>query len=115
MGFVRAGRVRALAVSQANASPAVPGVPGAADAGLPGYNYTFSFGLYVPKGTPREAIRILHAAGRKGLTRAEVRDKIAVQGMDAAPSTTPEQFDAEVVAEAPMWTKLVRDSGAKVE
>jgi tripartite-type tricarboxylate transporter receptor subunit TctC len=115
MGFVRAGRVRALAVSQANASPAVPGVPGAAESGLPGYNYTFSFGLYVPKGTPREAIRTLHAAGRKGLTRAEVRDKIAVQGMDAAPSASPEQFDAEVTAEAPMWTKLVRDSGAKVE
>jgi tripartite-type tricarboxylate transporter receptor subunit TctC len=115
MGFVRAGRVRALAVSQAKASPAVPGVPGAEESGLPGYNYTFSFGLYVPKGTPREAIRILHAAGLKGLSRPEVREKIAVQGMDAAPSASPEKFDAEVVAEAPMWTKLVRDSGAKVE
>jgi tripartite-type tricarboxylate transporter receptor subunit TctC len=115
MGFVRAGRVRALAVSQAKASPAVPGVPGAEESGLPGYNYTFSFGLYVPKGTPREAIRILHAAGLKGLSRPEVREKIAVQGMDAAPSASPEKFDAEVAAEAPMWTKLVRDSGAKVE
>jgi len=115
MGFVRGGRVRALAVSQPKPSPAVPGVPGAEEAGLPGYNYTFSFGLYVPKGTPREAIRTLHAAGLKGLSKPEVREKIAVQGMDAAPSASPEQFNAEVAAEAPMWTKLVRDSGAKVE
>jgi tripartite-type tricarboxylate transporter receptor subunit TctC len=115
MGFVRGGRVRALAVSQPKASPAVPGVPGAEEAGLPGYNYTFSFGLYVPKGTPREAIRILHAAGLKGLSKPEVREKIAVQGMDAAPSASPQQFDAEIAAEAPMWTKLVRDSGARVE
>jgi tripartite-type tricarboxylate transporter receptor subunit TctC len=115
MGFVRGGRVRALAVSQPKASPAVPGVPGAEEAGLPGYNYTFSFGLYVPKGTPREAIRVLHAAGLKGLSKPEVREKIAVQGMDAAPSASPEQFDAEIAAEAPVWTKLVRDSGARVE
>lgn len=115
MGFVRAGRVRALAVSQPKASPAVPGVPGAEEAGLPGYNFTFSFGLYVPKGTPRDAIRVLHAASLKGLSKAEVREKIAVQGMDAAPSTSPEQFDAEVAADAPMWTRLVRESGAKVE
>jgi tripartite-type tricarboxylate transporter receptor subunit TctC len=115
MGFVRAGRVRALAVSQPKASPAVPGVPGAEDAGLPGYNYTFSFGLYVPKGTPREAVRILHAAGLKGLSKPEVRAKIAVQGMDAAPSASAQEFDAEVAAEAPMWTKLVQDSGARVE
>jgi tripartite-type tricarboxylate transporter receptor subunit TctC len=115
MGFVRAGRVKALAVTQPKASPAVPGIPGAAEAGLPGFDYTFSFGLYVPKGTPREAIRVLHAAGLKGLSKKEVKDKIAVQGMDAAPSASPEQFDAEVAADAPMWTKLVRDSGAKVE
>ena len=115
MGFVRGGRVRALAVSQPKASPAVPGVPGAEEAGLPGYNFTFSFGLYVPKGTPREAIRILHAAGLKGLSKPEVREKIAVQGMDAAPSASPQQFDAEIAAEAPTWTQLVRDSGAKVE
>jgi tripartite-type tricarboxylate transporter receptor subunit TctC len=115
MGFVRAGRVRALAVSQPKASPAVPGVPGAEEAGLPGYNFTFSFGLYVPKGTPRDAIRVLHAASHKGLSRPEVREKIAVQGMDAAPSASPEQFDAEVAADAPMWTQLVRESGAKVE
>ncbi|MBV8031623.1 MAG: tripartite tricarboxylate transporter substrate binding protein [Betaproteobacteria bacterium] len=115
MGFVRAGRVRALAVTQPKPSPAVPGVPGAEEAGLAGYNFTFSFGLYVPAGTPRDIVHRLHAAAFKGLTKNEVRDKIAVQGMEALPSQTPEAFDAEIAAEAPHWSKLVRDSGAKVE
>ena len=115
MGFVRAGRVRALAVTQSKPSPAVPGVPGAEEAGLPGYDYRFSFGLYVPAGTPRDVIRRIHAAGLKGLSKPETRAKIALQGMDAEPSASPEQFDAEVAAEVPFWQKLVRDSGAKVE
>jgi tripartite-type tricarboxylate transporter receptor subunit TctC len=115
MGFVRSGRLRALAVTQAKPSPAVPGVPGAEQAGLPGYDFRFSFGLYVRTGTPQEIVRRLHAAAFKGLSKPEVRAKIAVQGMDAAPSASPEQFDSEVASEVPFWHKLVKDSGAKVE
>src|SRR5438552_11128320 len=115
MGFVRAGRVRALAVSSRRASPAVPGIPGAEEAGLPGYDFTFWFGLFVPAGTPHPAIERLHAAMVKGLAKPDVRDKIALQGMDATPSASPAAFAAEVKAEAPYWDKLVRDSGAKVE
>jgi tripartite-type tricarboxylate transporter receptor subunit TctC len=115
MGFIRAGRVRALAVSSRQASPAVPGIPGAEAAGLPGYDYTFWFGLFAPAGTPAGAIGRLHAAMVKGLAKPEVRDKIALQGMDATPSQSPAAFEAEVKAEAPYWEKLVSDSGAKVE
>ena len=115
MGFIRAGRVRALAVSSREASPAIPGMPGAEQAGLPGYDFTFWFGLFVPAGTPPAAIQRLHAALGKGLAKQEVRDKIALQGMDATPSPSPAAFEAEVRAEAPYWEKLVKDSGAKVE
>ena len=61
------------------------------------------------------AIQRLHAAMLKGLAKGEVRDKIALQGMDATPSASPAAFEAEIKAEAPYWEKLVRDSGAKVE
>ena len=115
MGFVRAGRLRALAVSSRKASPAVPGIPGAEEAGLPGYDFTFWFGLFVPAGTPPATVQRLHAALAKGLAKPDVRDKIALQGMDATPSPTPAAFEAEIKAEAPYWEKLVRDSGAKVE
>ena len=115
MGFVRAGRIRALAVSSRHASPAVPGIPGAEEAGLPGYDFRFWFGLFVPAGTPAAAIERLHAAMVKGLAKSDVREKIALQGMDATPSASPAAFEAEVKAEAAYWEKLVRDSGAKVD
>jgi tripartite-type tricarboxylate transporter receptor subunit TctC len=115
MGFIRAGRMRGLALSTRAASPSVPGIPGAEEAGLPGYDFTFWFGLFVPAGTPPAVVKRLHEAAVKGLAKQEVKEKIALQGMDAAPSASPEAFEAEVKAEAPMWEKLVRESGAKVE
>ena len=115
MGMVRAGRLRALAVSKREASPAIQGIPGAEAAGLPGYEYTFWFGLYVPAGTPAPVVRRLHEAALAGLAKQEVKDKIALQGMDATPSASPAAFDAEIKAEAPMLERVVRESGAKVE
>jgi len=102
-------------VSSRLASPAVPGIPGAEEAGLPGYDFRFWFGLFVPAGTPAAAIQRLHGAMVKGLAKPEVREKIALQGLDVTPSATPATFDAEVKAEASYWEKLVRDSGAKVD
>jgi tripartite-type tricarboxylate transporter receptor subunit TctC len=115
VGFIRAGRMRALAITAKAASPSVPGLPGAEEAGLPGYDSTFSFGLYAPAGTPPAIVRQLQEAAARGLARKEVKDKIAFQGMDSTPSASPEAFTAELKAEAPMWEKLVRDSGARVD
>ncbi|HLX79946.1 MAG TPA: tripartite tricarboxylate transporter substrate binding protein [Burkholderiales bacterium] len=115
MGFIKGGRMRPLAISMRKASAAIPGIPGAEEAGLPGFESTFWFGLYVPAGTPMEIVRRLHAAAAKVLSKQEVRDRIASQGMDAAPSASPEAFDAEIRAEAPGIEKSIRESGAKVE
>jgi tripartite-type tricarboxylate transporter receptor subunit TctC len=115
MGFIRAGRMKPLAISMRHASPAIPGIPGAEEAGLPGYHYTFWFGLYAPAGTPAPVVRRLHEAAARGLAKQEVREKIAAQGMDATPSASPDAFEAELRAEAPMWRDLVRESGAKIE
>lgn len=115
MGLIRAGRVRALAVSKREASPAIPGIPGAEAAGLPGYESTFWFGLYVPAGTPAPIVRRLYEAAVVGLAKQDVKDKIALQGMDATPSASPEAFEREIKAEAPILERIVRESGAKVE
>jgi len=115
MGFIKGNRMRPLAISMRKASPAIPGIPGAEEAGLPGYESTFWFGLYVPAGTPMEIVRKLHAAAAKGLAKPDVREKIAQGGMDAAPSASPEAFEAEIKAEAPGIEKSIRESGAKVE
>jgi len=115
MGMIRAGRLRALAVSMKKGSPSVPGIPGTEEAGVPNYESTFWFGLYAPAGTPRQIVMRVHEAAEKGLARPEVREKIAIQGMDATPNASPEQFDAEIRAEGPQLEKLLRESGAKVE
>jgi len=114
-GFIKSGRMRALAVTKRTPSPAIPGIPGAEEAGLPDYEYTFWFGLYVPAGTPSPIVRRLHAAATRGLGKREVQEKIAVQGMDASPSTSPRAFAADIRAEAPKLEQIIRDSGAKVE
>ena len=113
--YIEAKRLKALGITAARRNPAAPQIPTMAEAGLPGYEFTFWFGLFVPAGTPTAVVKRLHEAAAKGLAKQEVKDKIALQGMDAAPSASPEAFEAEVRAEAPMWEKLVRESGAKVE
>ena len=115
MGFIKAGRMRPLLVTLPKGSPSIPGIPGGNDAGVPGFESTFWFGLYVPAGTPMDIVRRLHAAAAKGLAKQEIRDKIAQQGMDASPSASPEAFAAEIRAEAPMWERVIRESGAKVD
>jgi tripartite-type tricarboxylate transporter receptor subunit TctC len=115
MGFIKSGRMRALAITQPHASPALPGIPGAEEAGLPGYESTFWFGLWVPAGTPAPIVQRLHEAAAKSLAKPEVKEKIALQGMDAAPSASPAAFDARIKSETPMWERVVRDSGARVE
>ena len=115
MGFIRAGRMKPLTISMRQASPAIPGIPGAEEAGLPGYHYTFWFGIYAPASTPLPVVRRLHEAAARGLAKREVKEKIAAQGMDATPSASPDAFEDELRAETPMWQQLVRDSGAKIE
>jgi tripartite-type tricarboxylate transporter receptor subunit TctC len=115
LGFIKGGRMRPLVVSMRKASPSIPGIPGAEEAGLPGFESTFWFGLYAPAGTPAEIVRRLHAAAVKGLSKPEVREKIASQGMDAAPSASPEAFAEEIRSEAPGIERAIRSCGAKIE
>ena len=114
-GMIKAGRMRPLVVSLPKGSPSIPGIPGGDEAGVPGFESTFWFGLYAPAGTPMEIVRRLHAAAVKGLSKPEVREKIASQGMDALPSASPEAFAAEIRAEAPGIERSLRDCGAKIE
>ena len=115
MGFIKGGRMRALVVSASQGSPSIPGIPGGDAAGLPGFDSSVWFGLYVPAGTPMEIVRKLHAAATRGLSKPEVREKFAAQGMDARPSASPEAFAAELRAEAQLIERSLKGCGAKVE
>ena len=112
---VRGGRVRALAITTQKESAAIPGIMGMKEAGLADYDISFSFGLYAPSTwSPTEVQKVFDAAV-KVLKRPEMRDKLATQGMDPAPNSSPADFKAANLREAPMWAKLISASGAKVD
>ena len=115
INFIKAGRMRALALTTAQASPAIPGIPGAAEAGLPGYDSSFSFGLYLPAGTPVAVVRRLHEATVKAMARPGVRERVAVQGMDVATHESPQAYAAALREGAGPLERAVRESGAKLE
>lgn len=115
IGFIKSNRLRALALTTPNASSAIPGIPGAAEAGLSGYESNFSFGLYVPSATPEAVVRRLNEATVKSMARPGVRERVASQGMDVATHASPEAFAQYLRAGVPAIERAVRDSGAKIE
>ncbi len=112
---VRGGRIRALAITTQEKSGAIPGIMGMKEAALPDYDISFSFGLYAPSAMRSEDIKKVFDAAVKVLKRPDIRDKLATQGMDPAPNASPAEFQAQNLKDAPMWAKLVVDSGAKVD
>ena len=112
---VRGGRIRPLAITTQERSAAIPNIMGMKEAGLPDYNISFSFGLYAPIKTPPDDLKKIFEAAVKVLKRQDIRDKLATQGMDPAPSASPQEFRLQNQSEAPLWNKLIAASGAKVD
>ena len=112
---VRGGRIRALAITTQDKSPAIPGIMGMKEAGQPNYHISFSFGLYAPATWAAADVQRVFDAAAKVLQRSDIRDKLATQGMDPAPNASPADFKAANLREAPMWSQLITASGAKVD
>jgi tripartite-type tricarboxylate transporter receptor subunit TctC len=113
MPHVKSGRLRALAVSSARRIAAMPEVPTVAESGLPGFDATFFLGLLGPLGLPRDIVTRLNAETTKIVQRQDVRDMLAVQGMEAM-SGTPEAFAARIKSETEKTAKVVRESGMRL-
>ena len=110
---VRSGKLRPIAVTTAKRSPELPDVPTIAEAGVPGYEATSWFGLWVPAKTPADVQQKLYTALTKVLKDPAVVKKIADQGGEVV-IDTPAQFDAFIKAEAAKWGKVVKESGAEI-
>ena len=111
---VRAGKLRALAVTGAKRSPAVPDLPTMAEAGLPDFIVESWYGLMAPAGTPEPVIRKLRDETLKVLARPDVVEAFAKQGADVMVST-PEEFSRMVAVEKDRWAEVIRKSGAKID
>lgn len=114
MPHVKAGKLKALAVTSATRSPVAPDVPTVAESGLPGYEAIAWNGLLAPAGTPPEVLARLSAELKKVLAAPDVKDKFAAQGF-AATWNSPEDFGRFMTSEVDKWAKVVKVSGAKVD
>jgi tripartite-type tricarboxylate transporter receptor subunit TctC len=110
---IRAGKLKALAVTTLNASPNLPGVPAVAEV-LKGFSIDTWWGLVAPAGTPRDVVQKLNQAFVAALQSPEAKTRFA--GLMAEPvATTPEEFGAFMKAELAKYEKVVKASGAKVD
>jgi len=108
--LIASGKLRALAVTTATRSPQFPGVPTVAEAGVPGYDVTNWYGLVAPAGTPAEIVTQLNHALVKVMANPDIRQRLAVSGMDAT-SDTPQQFAKLLGSERARWGDLIRKAG----
>ncbi|WP_432207620.1 Bug family tripartite tricarboxylate transporter substrate binding protein [Cupriavidus gilardii] len=111
---IRAGRIKALAVAAPKRSPAFPDVPTAAEAGVPNYEVSTWYALWVPKNTPKEISDKLYAEVNKALNTPELK-QIWLNNGSETPSYTPDQFAQFQRAEIKRWAQVVQQSGAKMD
>jgi tripartite-type tricarboxylate transporter receptor subunit TctC len=109
---VRSGRLRALAVTTAKRSAAVPELPTVAEAGLPGYEATAWFGVLAPAATPPQIIAQLNTAIIKALRTRDIQERIAAEGGDVV-GNTAEEFAAIIKRDIAKWATVVKASGAR--
>jgi tripartite-type tricarboxylate transporter receptor subunit TctC len=107
---VRAGTLRALAVTTQERSALLPDLPSLHEAGIPGYNVTSWAGLFAPAGTPKEIVARLNAEVARIIANPEAKARIAVTGFDAF-TGPPETLASFVQTELTNWAKLIKDAG----
>ena len=114
MPQVKAGRLRALAVTSARRASAIPDLPTVAEAGVPGYEAIGWFGLLAPAATPRALVEKLSRDANAVLADREVRSKMLALGAEPS-GDTPDEFARFIHADQAKWTKLMRERGIVVE
>jgi tripartite-type tricarboxylate transporter receptor subunit TctC len=112
MGNIKAGTLRALAVTSAQRSPSAPDIPTVAETALPGFKAETWFGIVAPAGTPRDVLAKLNAAARQALTLPETKQRFADLGMTTGTSS-PEEFDAYIKAEVARWSQVIKDANVQ--
>jgi tripartite-type tricarboxylate transporter receptor subunit TctC len=109
---VKAGKLKALAVTTARRSPLAPDLPTMAESGVAGFDISTWFGLLAPAGTPADIVAKWNADVGRILRTPEMRDRLSAMGAEAAPDT-PAEFAQFIAGEAAKYARIVKLSGAK--
>lgn len=111
---VKAGRLRALAVTSAKRAASEPNIPTISESGVAGYDVTGWFGVLAPAKTPKHVVARLNREFVKALAAPEIKERLSVEGLDPA-SRTPEEFAAIIKSDITKWSKVVNEAGIKPE
>ncbi|MGZ5171332.1 MAG: Bug family tripartite tricarboxylate transporter substrate binding protein [Burkholderiales bacterium] len=111
---VKAGKIRALAVTPNKRSPAAPDIPTVAEAGVPGYNSSAWFGLVAPAATPKDVVTKLSVETARILQLPDVKSRLSELGAEPIGST-PEQFSAHIKAEIAKWAKVIKEANVELQ
>lgn len=114
IAHMKAGRIRAIAVTTKRRIAAAPDVPTMAEAGVPGYESIGWFGVVAPAGTPEPIIERLNKEVRSALEAPEVREKVLATGMEPL-TNTPREFAAMIRDETAKWAKVIKAAGVKIQ
>lgn len=111
---IKSGKLKALAVTGAKRSPALPNVPTVAESGVPGYQFESWFGLVVPKGTPADIKNKIHDAAATALKTPQVQERLTASMTEPIGKAAPE-FASLISRESAQWSKLIREYNVKVD
>ena len=112
--MVKAGRLRALAVTSLQRSTLAPDLPTVAESGIPGFEVIVWYGVLAPAATPQPILSRVNQELRKMSGMQDVKDRLSVQGAEAL-SSTPEEFAKRISDDLMKWGKIVKASGARVD
>jgi tripartite-type tricarboxylate transporter receptor subunit TctC len=115
IGAIRAGQIKAFAVTSASRIPELPEVPTLTEAGFPGIGSLNWNGMFAPVRTPRPIIDKLHAATVAVMKQPEMQEFLAKRLIPPALSESPAEFNAYVQAESKRWDKIIKDNKVKLD
>lgn len=115
MNFVKAGKLRPLAVAAPKRLAPLPEVPTVSEAGVPGYTISSWYGVFAPAGTPAVIVRKIHAEVNRAQDLPDVKERMDLLGADAMRTASPEAFAAMVKSELARYAKVIKAAGIRID